>query len=68
MHDYAKDGGEKLLPRCIAFALGILDDSTGIRLKNAMHLGKRFLTAIFSVIVNCDHSYSVRCLLFQANN
>ena len=49
--DYAKDGGDELLPRCIAFELRILNDSAGIRLKNAVHHGKnkKFLAAIFSV-------------------
>ena len=36
------------LPRCIAFELQIFNDSIGIRLKNAVHLGKKFLTTIFS--------------------
>ena len=39
------------LPRCIAFELRILNDSIGMRLKNAVHLGKKFLAAILSVIV-----------------
>ena len=42
------------LPRCIAFELRIFNGSIGIRLKNAMHLGKKFLAAIFSVIVYCS--------------
>eukprot|EP00112_Aurelia_sp_Birch-Aquarium-sp1_P006260 Seg1693.16 transcript_id=Seg1693.16/GoldUCD/mRNA.D3Y31 product="P2Y purinoceptor 6" protein_id=Seg1693.16/GoldUCD/D3Y31 len=33
-------------PRCIAFQLRIFHDSIGIRLKNAMHLGKKFFPAI----------------------
>ena len=39
------------LPRCIAFELQIFNDSIGIRLKNAVHLGKKFLAAIFSAIL-----------------
>ena len=49
--DYAKDGGEELLPRCNVFLLQILNNSIGIRLKNAVHLGKKLLAAIFSVIL-----------------
>ena len=33
------------------FESRILNDSIGIRLKNAAHLGKKILVAIFSVIV-----------------
>ena len=32
-------------------SLTILNDSIGIRLKNAVHLGKKFLAAIFSAIL-----------------
>ena len=39
------------LPRCIAFELQIFNDCMGIRLKIAVHLGKKFLAAIFSAIV-----------------
>ena len=49
--DYAKDGGEELLPRCTAFFNRIPTESLWIRNSNAMHLGKKFLAAIFSVIV-----------------
>ena len=49
--DCAKDGGEELLPRCVAFDLWIFNDSIGIRSKSATRLGKKFLTDIFSVII-----------------
>ena len=49
INDYTKDGGEKPLPRCIASELRIVNDSIGIQLKNAMHLGKKFLIAMFTV-------------------
>ena len=39
------------LRRCIAFELQIFDASKGIRSKNAVHLGKKFLAAIFNAIV-----------------
>ena len=39
------------LPRCIAFELQIFNDSIVVRLKNAVHLGKKFLAAIFSAII-----------------
>ena len=49
--DCAKDGGKEFfLPRCIAFYLRILNDSIGIQLKNEVHLGKKFLAAIFGTI------------------
>ena len=51
--DCTKDDGEEFLSRCIAFELRILSDSLGIRLKNAVHLGKKLSTAIFSAIVYC---------------
>ena len=51
--DYAKDGGKELFTKMHAFELRILNDSIGIRLKNAVHLGKKFLAAIFSVMVYC---------------
>ena len=38
------------LPRSILLELQIFNDSIGIRLKNAVHLGKKFLAAIFSII------------------
>ena len=50
------------LPRCIAFESRILNDYIGIRLKNAVHLGKKFLAAIFSVIVYwlfCHFSFCI---------
>ena len=46
----AKDGGRDFLPTCIVLYLRILN-SVGIQLKNAMHVGKNFLAAIFSAIV-----------------
>ena len=49
--DYAKDGGEELLPRCTAFYLQIFTNSIGTRLRNVVHLGKKFLAAIFNAIV-----------------
>ena len=45
------------LPRCIVFELRILNDSIGIRSKNVVHLDKKFLAAIFSVIVYCSFQY-----------
>ena len=45
----------KFLPRCTAFELQIFNDSIGIRLKNAVHLGKKFLAAIFSAIVYSEN-------------
>ena len=51
IEDCAKDGSDEFLPRCIAFELQIFTDSIGIRLKNAVHLGKKILAAIFSAIV-----------------
>ena len=39
------------LPRSIAYEKQIFNDSKGIRLKSAVHLGKKFLAAIFSAIV-----------------
>ena len=48
------------LPRCIAFELQIFNDSIGIRLKNAVHLGKKFLAAILSAILYCTrHIHSI---------
>ena len=42
------------LPRFIAFELQIFNDFLGIRLKYAVHLGKKFLAAIFSAIIYCQ--------------
>ena len=39
------------LQRCIAFQLRIINDPIGIQKYNPMHLGKKFLAAIFSLIV-----------------
>ena len=36
--------------------LQIFSDSIGIRLKNALHLGKKFLVTIFSAIVYCKNT------------
>ena len=55
MDDYAKDGGEELLRRCIVFLYQIFNDSIEIRLNNAMHLGKTLLAGIFSAIVYSPH-------------
>ena len=41
------------LPRCIAFFNWIPIELLRIRTSNTMHLGKKFLAAIFSVIVCC---------------
>ena len=41
----------KFLPRCTAFFNRIPVEPVRIRNLNAMHLGKKFLAAIFSVIV-----------------
>ena len=51
-----KMAAKNFLPRCIAFEVQIFDDSIGIQLKNALHLGKKFLTAIFSAILYCKIS------------
>ena len=39
------------LQTCTAFELGIVNESIGVRSQKAVHLGKKFLAAIFSVIV-----------------
>ena len=49
--DYAKDGGEELFTKMHCVRIRNRYESIGIRLQNAMHLGKKFLAAIFSVIV-----------------
>ena len=36
-----------LLPRCIVFESRIVNDSIGIQLKSALHVGKKFLATIF---------------------
>ena len=54
MDHCAKDGGEDFLPRCTVLELRILNDPRsyrGIRVKNLMHLGKKFFGTIFSAIV-----------------
>ena len=65
--NYAKDGGEELLPRCIAFELRMLNDCMGIRLENAVDLGRKFLAAIFSVIVYSRMQTSIRIGLVTAS-
>ena len=52
--DYAKDGGEELFTKMHCVLIANPNDSIGIRLENAVHLGKEFLAAIFSVIVYRD--------------
>ena len=56
---YAADGGGEELFAKIFYQ----DDSTGIRfrLKNASYLGKKFLAAIFSVIVDFAVYGSATC-------
>ena len=51
LDDYAKDGGEALLPKCTAFELGNFNEAIGVRLLNAIYLSKRILVAIFSMIL-----------------
>ena len=50
IEDCAKDGSGNFLLRCIAFELQIFTDSIGSQLKSAVHLGKKFLAAIFSAL------------------
>ena len=52
--NYAKDGDEEFLPRCNAFVNRIPVEPLRIRNKNAMHLGKKFLAAIFTLITYYD--------------
>ena len=47
------------LPRCTAFELQTFNDSIGIRLKNAVHLGKKFLAVIFSAIVYSEKAHKI---------
>ena len=49
--DCAKDSGEEFFTEMYCVRITNLKDSIGIRLKNAVHLGKKFLAAIFSAIV-----------------
>ena len=51
--DYAKDGSKERLPGCSVFFNGIPIGSLRIRNSNIMHLDKKFLDAIVSVIVYC---------------
>ena len=51
--DYTKDGDvamRNFLSRCTAFKLQIFNNSIGTQLENAMHLRKKFLATIFTVI------------------
>ena len=50
--DCAKDYGKVLLPRCIAFFNRITIESLKIHRSNAVHLGKKFVAAIFSAIID----------------
>ena len=72
IEDCAKDGGKEFFPRYTAFELQIFNDSIGIRLKNALHLGKKFLAAIFSTILyysnqmsgtKCHHEILQQCAI-----
>ena len=54
--DYAKDGGEEFLPRCIAFYNRIPIDSLTILLQTQFDLGNALLAAIFSAIVYCSRA------------
>ena len=65
MDDCAKDGIVEVLPEYNAFELGLLNESMGIRLWNAMQLGKKFLAAVFSTIMYWDVSPLMQTL-FQA--
>ena len=49
--DCAKDGCEEFFTEMHCVRITNLEDYIGIRLKNAVHLGKKFLAAIFSAIV-----------------
>ena len=49
----AKDGCEEFLTKMQCVRIANLQRYIGIRLKNALHLGKKFLAAIFSAIVYC---------------
>ena len=51
IEDCAKDGGEEFFTEVHCVRITNLKDPIGIRLKNAVHLGKKFLAAIFSAIV-----------------
>ena len=49
----AKDGCEEFLTKMQCVRIANLQRYIGIRLKNALHLGKKFLAAIYSAIVYC---------------
>ena len=49
------------LPRCTAFFNRIPIESVKICNSNAMHLGKKFLAAIFSAILYCPWVRDVHC-------
>ena len=55
-----KISAKKCLPRCTAFFERISIESLKIRNTNAMHLGKKFLDAIFSAIVYSPFSCSTK--------
>ena len=42
-----------MVSRCIGLELRIFNDSAGPRLENALHIGKKFLAAIFGRTVYC---------------
>ena len=49
----AEDGCEEFFTEMHRVRITNLNDSIGIRLKSAVHLGKKFLTSISSLIVYC---------------
>ena len=53
--DYAKDSGKEVFTKlnCILIT-NPFNHSTGIRLRNVIHLGEKLLAAIFSVMVYND--------------
>ena len=53
------------LSRFIAFELQVFNDSIGIQLKNAVHLGKKFLAIIFSTIIYSHCSCAYLCNIFR---
>ena len=70
IEDCAKDGGEEFFTEMHCVRIINLKDSIGIRLKNAIHLGKKFLAAIFSAIVyynNYCHYLTKSVLVCVAN-
>ena len=64
--DCAKDGAEEFfLPRCTAVFSRIPIESLKICDSKAMHLGKKFLAAIFSTIL---YLLAITMKLFQMKN